>query len=190
MRRLVVADRVRTASGVVGDAVLIEDGKVAAVGEARSLRDERTEEVQTPRGDHPWSGRRPLPPLRVRLGGDRVEIGWCRRLQRVGGSHHCGGGSSCPPARQSWDAGCNDETLAERRLPTRHDLDRMVSGRPVLLNRVCGHLAVASTAALEAAGVSPSTTDPVGGSFDRDRSGMPTGVLRETAVAVVTQGHR
>ena len=57
----------------------------------------------------------------------------------------------------------------------------------MLLNRVCGHLAVASTAALEAAGISPSTADPVGGSFDRDASGMPTGILRETAVAVVTE---
>ena len=63
----------------------------------------------------------------------------------------------------------------------------MAPGRVVLLNRVCGHLAVASTAALEAAGVSASTPDPIGGSFDRDRSGVPTGVLRETAVAVVTQ---
>ena len=45
MRRLVVADRVRTASGVTGGAVLIEDGVVAAVGEAAALRDDRTEEV-------------------------------------------------------------------------------------------------------------------------------------------------
>ena len=34
MRRLVVADRVRTSKGVDGDAVLIEARKVVAVGEA------------------------------------------------------------------------------------------------------------------------------------------------------------
>jgi hypothetical protein len=95
--------------------------------------------------------------------------------------------SELPPGTPVLGRGLNDETIAERRLPTRHDLDKIVSDRPVLLNRVCGHLAVASTAALEAAGVSPSTNDPVGGSFDRDASGMPTGILRETAVAVVTQ---
>ncbi len=95
--------------------------------------------------------------------------------------------SELPPGSPVLGRGLNDETLAERRLPTRHDLDKMAPGRPVLLNRVCGHLAVASTAALEAAGISPTTADPVGGSFDRDASGMPTGIFRETAVAVVTE---
>jgi predicted amidohydrolase YtcJ len=81
----------------------------------------------------------------------------------------------------------NDEGLTERRLPTAADLDDVVSDRPVLLYRYCGHVAVANSAALALAGVSDQTPDPDGGSFDRRPSGAPTGVLRETAVAVVSR---
>ncbi|MFQ5949005.1 MAG: amidohydrolase, partial [Acidimicrobiia bacterium] len=44
--------------------------------------------------------------------------------------------------------------------------------------------------ALEAAGISPRTPDPPGGSLDRDTDGRPTGVLRETAVNLVTEALR
>ena len=81
----------------------------------------------------------------------------------------------------------NDESLAERRLPTRSDIDDVVSDRPVLLYRYCGHVAVANSAALALAGVDADTPDPPGGSLDRDATGSPTGVLRETAVSSVSQ---
>ena len=81
----------------------------------------------------------------------------------------------------------DDETLAEGRLPDRHDIDAAVADRPVLVHRYCGHVAVANTAALDLAGVGPGTADPPGGSLDRDEAGMPTGVLRETGVTLVTR---
>lgn len=81
----------------------------------------------------------------------------------------------------------NDESLKERRLPTAEDLDGAVSDRPILLYRYCGHIAVANSAALAMAGIDASTSDPTGGSFDRDVSGRPTGVLRETAIGTVSQ---
>ncbi|MFH1330820.1 MAG: amidohydrolase family protein, partial [Actinomycetota bacterium] len=80
--------------------------------------------------------------------------------------------------------------LAEGRLPDRGLLDRAAPGRPVLVVRHCGHIAVASTAALEAAGIGPGTPDPEGGSLDRDDRGRPTGVLRETAVTPVAAALR
>ncbi len=80
----------------------------------------------------------------------------------------------------------NDEGLAELRLPTARDLDDAVPDRPVLLYRYCGHIAVANHAALALAGVDARTPDPVGGSFDREPSGAPNGILRETAVQVVS----
>ncbi|MEX1125883.1 MAG: amidohydrolase [Acidimicrobiia bacterium] len=79
----------------------------------------------------------------------------------------------------------NDEGLAELRLPTRLDLDEAIPDRPVVLYRYCGHIAVANTAALSLAGIDAGTPDPPGGSFDRDRTGFPTGVLRETALLVI-----
>lgn len=81
----------------------------------------------------------------------------------------------------------NDEGVQEGRLPTASDLDDAVSDRPVLLYRYCGHIAVANSKALELAGIHPDTEDPDGGSFDRDRTGAPNGILRETAVQRVSE---
>lgn len=80
----------------------------------------------------------------------------------------------------------NDEGLAEGRLPTRDDLDDVIGDRPTLLYRYCGHIAVANSAALSLAGVGSDTPDPEGGSFDRDPTGEPNGVLRETAIQSVS----
>lgn len=79
----------------------------------------------------------------------------------------------------------NDEKVSERRLPVASELDDVVSDRPVLLYRYCGHIAVANNAALALAGVDDATPDPSGGSFDREPSGRPNGILRETAIDVV-----
>ncbi|MGH3650647.1 MAG: amidohydrolase [Acidimicrobiia bacterium] len=80
----------------------------------------------------------------------------------------------------------NDEGVRELRLPTAADIDDVVPDRPVLLYRYCGHIAVANSAALDLAGVDADTPDPEGGSFDRDQTGRPNGILRETAVTAVT----
>lgn len=81
----------------------------------------------------------------------------------------------------------NDEGIAELRLPTAADIDDVISDRPVLLYRYCGHIAVANSAAMALAGLDSSTPDPSGGSFDRDRAGRPNGILRETAIAAVSR---
>ncbi len=80
----------------------------------------------------------------------------------------------------------NDEGLAEARMPTREDLDDVISDRPVLIYRYCGHIAVANSAALTLAGVDSDSADPAGGSYDRDPGARPNGVLRETAIQTVS----
>jgi len=80
-----------------------------------------------------------------------------------------------------------DETdMTPTRLIDAGDLDDMVDDRAVLVYRVCGHIAMANTVALVRAGIDRTTPDPPGGSFDRDASGRPTGILRETAIDVVS----
>lgn len=81
--------------------------------------------------------------------------------------------------------GWDQDFFAEKRFPTRKDLDEVCGGRPVYLVRACGHLAVASSRALELAGVTRETSDPPGGLIDRDPYGDPTGVLRESAQEIV-----
>jgi hypothetical protein len=47
----------------------------------------------------------------------------------------------------------DEERMTERRLPTRLDLDRAIPERPALVYRYCGHVAVANTLALQLAGL-------------------------------------
>ncbi len=72
--------------------------------------------------------------------------------------------------------------------PERLELDRRAKGRKVYLAHQCGHLGVASTAALRAAGIDPEQlgTPPVGGDFGRDSSGAATGLLIETARELIS----
>jgi len=79
----------------------------------------------------------------------------------------------------------NDEGMRELRLPTAADIDEVIPDRPVILYRYCGHIAVANNAALALAGIDQDTPDPPGGSYDRNASGRPNGILRETAVGPV-----
>lgn len=65
--------------------------------------------------------------------------------------------------------------------PTAADLDRLSTGRPVLVHRCDGHSAVANTAALAAAGITATTPDPPGAAFGRYPDGRPNGVLTELA---------
>jgi len=82
--------------------------------------------------------------------------------------------------------GFNEATMAEGRMPSRADLDRAAPDRPVVLTRTCGHIYACNSVALARAGITAATTPPVGGDIDRDNSGLPTGVLRETAMGLIT----
>ena len=79
-----------------------------------------------------------------------------------------------------------DHTLwAEQQTPTRADIDSVTGNHPAIFNRVDGHIAIANSAALKAAGITSQTPDPHGGKIDRDEKGEPTGILRETAMGLV-----
>ncbi|WP_457752067.1 amidohydrolase [Thermococcus sp.] len=73
--------------------------------------------------------------------------------------------------------GWDQELFAEGRWPTRHDLDEVVSDRPVLLSRVCLHAAVLNTKALEITGLIDWDSEDV----IRDENGEPTGIVKEDA---------
>ncbi|HSU18278.1 MAG TPA: amidohydrolase, partial [Acidobacteriaceae bacterium] len=74
-------------------------------------------------------------------------------------------------------------------LPTRQDLDAVTGDHPAFLDRVDGHIAVANTAALQAAGITDTTPDPKGGKFDHDASGHLTGIIRETPAKTLIEQH-
>ena len=87
--------------------------------------------------------------------------------------------------------GWDESLLAERRHPTRHDLDSVSPANPVVLQRVWNRLA-ANTAALRACGISRETADPragelYAGGFERDQAGEPTGLFRDRAKHLVLE---
>lgn len=77
--------------------------------------------------------------------------------------------------------GYDDAQLKEQRHPTRHDLDEVSKDVPVYVIHQSGHLGAGNTKALEIAGITADTRNPVGGLIRREKDGKtPNGVLEET----------
>lgn len=71
-------------------------------------------------------------------------------------------------------------------LPERSWIDSVTMNNPVWVNRLDGHMSLANTAALKAAGVKDNVKDVKGGAIVR-KKGKPTGVLKDNAMALVDQ---
>jgi predicted amidohydrolase YtcJ len=69
----------------------------------------------------------------------------------------------------------------DKRFPTRYDLDKASVIHPIYLGRAGGHNAVANSFALELAGISKDSPQPIGGNIERDENEEPTGRLDEIA---------
>ncbi len=77
--------------------------------------------------------------------------------------------------------GWSEDELTEQRRPLRWDLDDAAPVNPVVLTRAGGHSSVASTLALETAGITADTETPPGGIIELDDDGVANGILREGA---------
>ncbi len=82
--------------------------------------------------------------------------------------------------------GWNQSNYPGQIMPTRVDLDKISTEKPILLRRACGHISVANTKALELAGLMNKPVEQiVGGHIDLDKEGVPIGILRERAAGLV-----
>jgi predicted amidohydrolase YtcJ len=96
---------------------------------------------------------------------------------------------AAPPGAWVLGRGWDESLLAERRHPTRDDLDPVSAGHPVVLHRVWNQL-VANSRAMELAGIGRDTPDPspdeaYSGSFERDAASDPTGLFRDRAKELI-----
>jgi len=73
-------------------------------------------------------------------------------------------------------------------LPTRQQLDELVPDRPAYMTCYDGHTGWANTAALKLAGITAKKPDPADGAVVKDpKTGEPTGVLKEAAMALMSK---
>ena len=84
---------------------------------------------------------------------------------------------------RGWDEG----KFAERRYVTAADLDKVAPNNPVWLVHTTGHYGVANSYALKMSEVTAATTPPPAGTIDRDASNNPTGVMKESAMGLVSR---
>ena len=73
----------------------------------------------------------------------------------------------------------------ERRYIVASDLDEVAPNNPVWLMHTTGHYGVANHQALQLAHITAATSNPPAGTIDRDPQGVPTGVLKESAMDAV-----
>lgn len=78
-----------------------------------------------------------------------------------------------------------DHTNWGGELPKREWIDSVTTQNPVAINRLDGHMILANTAAIEAAGISTEVEDVMGGTIVRNESGELTGVFKDNAMPLV-----
>ena len=95
--------------------------------------------------------------------------------------------ASSSRSRGEWiiGRGWDQEKLQDHRYPNRNDAD--VVSNPVFLRRVCGHVALANSAALQTVQIDEKTRNPDGGEIERDSNGRLTGLLKERALGLFAE---
>jgi predicted amidohydrolase YtcJ len=89
-------------------------------------------------------------------------------------------GEAATTSQDGWirAVGYDESALADRRHPTRWDLDEAAPDRPVRLQHRSGHAVVLNSLGLERAGITIESEEPPGGVIDRRiTDGEPTGLL-------------
>ena len=96
-------------------------------------------------------------------------------------------GHPAAPIKWFCGRGWNQESFQDDHfLPSRYDLDRVSTEIPIYLARACGHMAVVNSKAIQLMGLSADTPQSADASFDVDKHGEPTGILRENALQWAT----
>ncbi|MFP6742719.1 MAG: amidohydrolase [Alphaproteobacteria bacterium] len=92
--------------------------------------------------------------------------------------------AATPPGGWVVGRGYDHFLTPEKRHPLREELDMAAPDNPVYLKRCCGHMGVANSAALRAAGIDEATPQSSGGHREM-QNGRLTGLLQERAQETV-----
>lgn len=177
------------ASNSVQQAVLIDNGRIIAVGSSEEISAQIDKStlvtdlngktmmpgIVDAHGHFPGSG---LTLLSADLNSPPIgQIGNLTQLQQALGSHLL----TVKDGAWVFGIGYDDTLLAEKRHPTRYDLDQVSTEHPIFIMHVSGHMGVANSKALSLANIGADTPNPKGGMISRDANGEPNGLLEESA---------
>ena len=171
------------------EAAAVRDGRIVAVGsneEVLALRGDTTRVVDL-------AGRIALPGFHdshVHVAAAGLEAMQCPLNELRSVEAILDAVAACAGRNQDeWIVGSGwDLSLFENSSPRKELLDQAAPGRAVILWGADGHSGWASSRALELAGITAKTPDPENGVIERDRrTREPSGTLRETAIALVTE---
>jgi predicted amidohydrolase YtcJ len=96
--------------------------------------------------------------------------------------------SNLKPGEWVMGLGYDDSLLAEKRHPTKDDLDEVSTEHPIYLIHVSAHLGAANSLGLKLANINSKTQDPPGGKIRRYVNSLePNGVIEETAAYPLQQ---
>ncbi len=169
----------------IREAIAVRDGKVMAVGSTRDMKKLKGDSTEIIDLD----GKMVMPGLydshlHMLNTGATLQVINCRTppMKSIADMAKAVGEKAKKAKSGEWivGRGWDQVKLAEHRNPTRYDFDRVAPNNPVYLTRTCGHLAVVNSKALELAGITKTTKDPVGGRIVRDENDEPTGMLEES----------
>lgn len=81
--------------------------------------------------------------------------------------------------------GWNQDLFTDgQRMPTRYDLDKISTDIPIVLSRVCGHVATCNSKTLELLGMDQVPGVCPGGTIEVDEQGIPNGIFTEAATGI------
>lgn len=176
--------RIFTGSGFA-EALLVEGGEIRAVGPDDAVR--RAKGVGCDVVD--LRGRLVLPgliDLHVHLTDsllqrEGVDLRGVRSREEL--VQRVNAGLDRVPAGPVIGVGWDSSLWPDGKDPTREELDRISSDRPILLFQVSMHAVAVNSAALVALGIEDGVLDPPGGAFGRTASGALNGLLYDAAMA-------
>lgn len=171
------------------EAVAIDDGRIAFVGTAADVEQHIGSNTRVIDLD----GRMMLPGMQdshVHPIGAGIEASACNLNELPGLAAYrstiAAYAASNPDVEWILGGGWSMSVFGPGGAPDRSILDELVADRPVFLTSADGHTGWANSAALEIAGITRDTPDPVDGRIDRHAdTGEPIGSLQEGAMSLV-----
>jgi predicted amidohydrolase YtcJ len=83
--------------------------------------------------------------------------------------------------------GFNEALFPDGEMPSRFDLDNVVSDRPCFVIRTCAHVGILNSKAMEICGINEKTVVPFGGEIRQFEDGSLSGIISETAFGLVQE---